>query len=46
MGHNRDYTPISPTLLFIRLRASLERLRRFANGNNRYYAPVSPIELS
>jgi len=43
MGHNRDYTPISPIWLLKRFRVNLERLRRFAKEDNRDYAPMSPI---
>jgi len=31
--------------LSIRFRARLEILRRFAKGDNKHYAPISPIKL-
>ena len=34
-----------PILLPLRFRFRLERLRRFAKGDNSYYAPMSPILL-
>jgi len=36
---------MSPISLLPRKTARLERLRRFAKGDNRDYAPMSPIEF-
>jgi len=36
---------MAPILLLNRLRVRLERLRRFAKGDNRDVAPMSPILL-
>jgi len=34
---------MSPIRFIFRSRVKLERLRRFAKGDNRDYAPISPI---
>jgi len=36
---------MSPILMLFRYIVRLERLRRFAKGDNRDYAPMSPIRL-
>jgi len=43
--YKRENTPMSPILLLFRFRVRLERLRRFAKGDNRDYTPKSPILL-
>ena len=36
---------MSPILLLFRFRVKLERLRRFAKGDNKDYAPIIPIRF-
>jgi len=42
-GFNRVFAPKSPILLKYKSRVRLERLRKFAKGDNRDYAPVPSI---